>query len=206
MSLRVTIAGVAMLLGLAAAQGEPTIAPSTVESAARQARNAIALFQDSLKSRLMEAIQTAGPVSAIGVCNEAAPAIAAETGAASDVVIGRTALKTRNPANAPDAWERDVLERFETVLAEGVKPASLEATRITTEGETQSSRSMSSRSMSLRYMAPIMTGGLCLTCHGEAIAPDIKAEIDRYYPDDQARGFALGDLRGAFTVTVPLTD
>ena len=45
------------------------------------------------------------------------------------------------------------------------------------------------------------TALVCLTCHGADIEPDLKAEIDRIYPNDQAIGFTLGELRGAFTIT-----
>jgi hypothetical protein len=41
-------------------------------------------------------------------------------------------------------------------------------------------------------------------CHGEASNPDIAAAINKAYPKDQARGFSLGDIRGAFTLAKPL--
>ena len=53
-------------------------------------------------------------------------------------------------------------------------------------------------------MKAIPTGELCLLCHGETIDPDIAAAIDKAYPEDQARGFSLGDIRGAFTLSKPL--
>ena len=39
---------------------------------------------------------------------------------------------------------------------------------------------------------------------GSNVQPEIKAEILRLYPDDEATGFKAGDLRGAFTVTQKL--
>jgi len=59
-----------------------------------------------------------------------------------------------------------------------------------------------------RYMKAIPTGPQCVVCHGENVAPALAETIQRLYPDDQATGFAPGDLRGAFTVTVelPATD
>ena len=44
----------------------------------------------------------------------------------------------------------------------------------------------------------------CLTCHGSSLQPELKAEILRLYPNDQATGFKPGELRGAFTVTQKL--
>ena len=58
----------------------------------------------------------------------------------------------------------------------------------------------------LRWMSPIKLVGLCTQCHGNdvEIATATRAAIMDRYPDDQATDFATGDLRGAFTVTVPL--
>ena len=43
----------------------------------------------------------------------------------------------------------------------------------------------------------------CLACHGETLAEPVAQAIDRLYPEDQARGYQPGDLRGAFTITWP---
>lgn len=55
-----------------------------------------------------------------------------------------------------------------------------------------------------RFMKAIPTADLCLACHGESINPDLAAAIDKAYPDDKARGFKTGDIRGAFTLSKPL--
>jgi hypothetical protein len=55
----------------------------------------------------------------------------------------------------------------------------------------------------VRYMRAIVTDGVCLACHGASLAPEVAAAIDERYPEDEARGFAPGDLRGAFTITWP---
>jgi hypothetical protein len=44
----------------------------------------------------------------------------------------------------------------------------------------------------------------CLKCHGENIDPKITAKLDEIYPHDQARGYTVGQIRGAFTITKPL--
>jgi hypothetical protein len=44
---------------------------------------------------------------------------------------------------------------------------------------------------------------LCLTCHGESLAPELAAAIARDYPGDAATGFKSGELRGAFRVVWP---
>jgi hypothetical protein len=55
-----------------------------------------------------------------------------------------------------------------------------------------------------RYMQAIGTAEGCLGCHGEKIKPELLSLLDQRYPQDQARGFREGDLRGAFTLSRPL--
>lgn len=172
----------AALAALPAAAEEP--APWVMESrAAAQA----------LGSRLMGELTAAlarSPAAAIDVCSERAPQIAAEEAAARGAELGRTALRVRNPDNAPEAWQRRGLESLGGALAAGADPATLEFTEVAgTDGAVER-----------RWMKPIMTGPLCLTCHGETLAPEVAAAIEARYPDDAATGFAAGDLRGAFYV------
>jgi len=155
------------------------------------ARAAIEGLGETLKQQLIAAIKTGGPVSAIGVCRTIAPTISQEKSRTYGLEVGRTALKVRNPANAPDAFERKVLEEFVRKIESGADPASLEHKETVVEGgETL-----------FRYMKAIPTAAEpCLACHGSDLKPEIKAEILRLYPDDRATGFKAGELRGAFTV------
>ena len=54
-----------------------------------------------------------------------------------------------------------------------------------------------------RYMKAIPLGGVCNNCHGLKLRPAVATKLDELYPNDQARGFIPGDLRGAFTITQP---
>jgi hypothetical protein len=56
--------------------------------------------------------------------------------------------------------------------------------------------------VALRMMRGIVTEPVCLACHGEAVAPDVRETILARYPGDGATGFAVGDLRGALWVEV----
>lgn len=154
-----------------------------------QSRQIVATFQQELGARLTVALATGGPVEAIAVCNLEAPQISARLSADSDARVARTALKVRNPANTADAAARDVLEAFRLELA-------ADATRIPEHFET-------SADGTARYMRAIVMQPLCVVCHGAAVAPDVRAAVARLYPADEATGFALGDLRGAFVVEWP---
>ena len=100
-------------------------------------------------------------------------------------------MRLRNPDNTPDPWEKANLELFATQLAGGGDHKTIEAYDVTVTKEGQKL---------FRYMRPILTGDMCLGCHGPAVPQDIKQEIARSYPDDKATGFNLGELRGAFTL------
>ena len=160
-----------------------------------EAQGIIKAFAASLKAELQAALTAGGPTNAIRVCKERAPAIAADYSARTGWDVGRTSLRLRNPsANALDAWEKQVLLEFEERKAGGEDVKTMAFAEVTqVDGEKR-----------FRYMQAIPTGGLCLACHGKALAPDIGAALDAAYPEDQARGFSLGDIRGAFTLSKPL--
>ena len=158
-------------------------------------RAVAAEFMKSLKSELMQAMQAGGPVNAIGVCNLRAPAIATETGALKGWQVGRTSLKLRNLANAPDEWERARLESFEQRKQAGEDPATLEYYEVIEQDGVPV----------FRYMKAIPTAEVCLSCHGEKIEPAVAAKLAELYPMDQARGYQEGDIRGAFTFIEPLS-
>ena len=42
---------------------------------------------------------------------------------------------------------------------------------------------------------------MCLQCHGQSIAPDVREKLSGLYPEDKATGYREGDIRGAFVVT-----
>jgi hypothetical protein len=170
-------------------------AQTSDDSNAAEAKVLVKEFFTTLKGELQGAISSGGPVSAIQVCKERAPAIAQTLSEKSGWEVGRTSLKLRNPAsNAPDAWETQVLQDFEERKAGGEDVQTMAfAEVVESNGKSH-----------YRFMKAIPTGELCLLCHGEAINPDIAEAIDEAYPDDQARGFALGDIRGAFTLSKPL--
>ena len=66
----------------------------------------------SLQGELFAAMKSGGPVVAVDVCRVKAPQIATATATGTPWKIARTALKVRNPRNAPDAWETAKLEEF----------------------------------------------------------------------------------------------
>ena len=154
-----------------------------------QSREITVEFQQELSARLISALGAGGPVEAIGICSADAPTIAARLSEEAGARVGRTALKVRNPDNAPDAAAHTVLTAFERGLAAG-------ATVPPEHFETRPDGSA-------RYLRAIVTQPLCLGCHGSELAPEVAAAVAEHYPTDQATGFGLGDLRGAFLIEWP---
>lgn len=159
-----------------------------------ESRQTVKAFGQSLKSELQTAMKSGGPVHAIQVCNQVAPAIASDISLEKGWEVGRTSLKTRNSVNNPDAWETRVMQDFERRKAAGEPVKTLEFSGVVDVGGKPA----------FRYMKAIPTGEVCLKCHGSELDTKVKARLDSLYPDDQARGFKAGDLRGAFSIIQPM--
>jgi len=144
---------------------------------------AVLPFKRNLKAALTTALRES-PSSAIAACRVQAPKLAAEA-SADGVRVGRTSKKLRNPANAPKPWMEPVLERYASE-PEGREPVVVSIDRNT-----------------VGYIEPIYLQPMCVTCHGQTIAPELQTMLDELYPDDEATGYAPGDLRGVFWAELP---
>ena len=169
-------------------------AETDLDAYTRASRVVIEALSEDLQAELKGAMKASGPVAAIEVCSEKAPAIARQHEEDKGWEVGRTSLKFRNPDNAPDAWELTVLQSFEARKAGGEDPAQIDhAAYVVQDGKRV-----------FRYMKAIPTAEICLSCHGGTdVKPEVAAKLAEFYPDDQARGFKAGDIRGAFTIVQP---
>jgi len=125
-----------------------------------------------------------GPLEAMGACQLEAPAIAAAL-SQDGIRLGRTSHRLRNPANSGPDWVSPILADY---LA---------------DDSDRTPRTVPLPNGRSGFVEPILVQPLCLTCHGTAIAPDVAARIEKLYPDDEAVGFEVGDLRGVFWVELP---
>ena len=148
-------------------------------------------FMTELKGELKTAIR-GGLVKAISVCRKTAPELAARYSLPPGVQVGRISERWRNPENRPDSWEKEGLAIFENRRLQGETLAGMEYWQVVEEEGVRS----------FRYLRAIPTGSLCLRCHGDKIGSKLKKALRRIYPEDQAVGFRLGELRGAFTITL----
>ncbi len=185
--MRLMVAGV--VLGLAGC-GAP--APQPVDVSAKSAALADR-FQADLQGQLQAAMKVGGPVGAIGVCQQAAPAIAASLSAESGAEVRRIALKERNPAAAPVG---DLRERLEQLAAAPLTADGKPAVVQWTSGSGAGARAHFMRAIPMKEQP-------CAACHGTEIAPEVQAKLAELYPADKATGFKPGDLRGAILVSWP---
>lgn len=140
-------------------------------------------FKQSLQDALREGLSV-NPVHAIGICQIRAPDIAGALSRDS-VKVGRSSQRLRNPANITPGWADPVLDEY---LA---KDDEREPQAVALPGDR------------VGYVEPITMQPMCVTCHGETLAPNIAESIQALYPEDQATGFEVGDLRGIFWIEFP---
>ena len=166
--------------------------PLWADSLAGQSKAAKAVIHEmmmKMQSTMKQAMKAGGPVSAIQTCNVDAPLVE-KAFSKEGWKVARRSLKVRNPSNQPDSWERRVLLQFEQRKSKGEPVGKMEfAEIIETDGKK-----------TFRYMKAIGTKPMCLQCHGASLAPNVSASLEELYPEDQAKGFQVGDIRGAFSL------
>lgn len=176
----------------------PAFADEDIEANVAESKEVIKEFFGELKGELVKAMKEGGPINAIKICKITAPAIAHAKSEKYGMKVGRTSLKLRNPKNAPDAWEAKVLQKFEERQAAGEDPAKMVYYEVVEENGQKSFRFMKAIGMPPLEKMP------CLKCHGTNIDPKVAAKLDELYPEDKARGYKAGQIRGAFTITKPM--
>lgn len=143
----------------------------------------IAPFKQRLKQALQDGLAH-GPFTAIDACKVDAPEIA-ESLSTDEIRLGRSSHRLRNPENKSPEWVKPLLSAYLKVEND------------------RAPRTISLPGDRIGYVEPIILQPMCLVCHGESLAPDVDSQISVLYPDDEATGFKVGDLRGVFWVEYP---
>lgn len=169
-----------LIVGCQASEPTTEVSPQEME----RAKNALQPLKEQLVDALTGALQEGGPENAIVVCRDKAPQIAAEL-SVEGVRMGRTSHRLRNPDNAPQPWVEPLLAAY------------LE------DPENPEPRAVRLDDSTIGYVEPIYAASFCLSCHGPSIEAGLKKEILSLYPEDQATGFRMNDVRGLFWVTLP---
>jgi len=92
----------------------------------------------------------------------------------------------------PDAWEKKNLQDFDRRRAGG--EAAADITRAGVAGG------------SYRYLQAQGVEPVCLNCHAAEVSSAVEQALRQHYPKDAARGYSLGDIRGAFSLSRDLRE
>ena len=163
----------------------------------RAAEEVAGAFLQELSEAMTREMGKGGPLEAINVCGELAPAIANRLSRENGWRVTRVGTRVRNPLlGMPDAWEQSVLEEFAARASKGESLAGMNHGEVVTEPGGQY----------FRFMKAIPVQPKCLLCHGpaETIPESIKNILKQQYPFDAAIGYKAGDLRGAVSIKQPL--
>lgn len=136
------------------------------------------------------------PAEAVALCRHLAPEVKEQIAEETGWQVRRVALRVRDPVNRPNAQERGILLGFEARLAAGQSMRLLRTERVV---ELQGRRH-------ILFMQAIPTFDSCLICHGAALDPAVGQAVRELYPEDEATGYAEGDIRGAFVLYKPLPE
>ena len=172
----------------------PAVAADAPE--VEQARMVATQVLEETKSVLEGALKGGQPAAALGVCASVAQNIARRH-EQQGWRVRRVSEKVRNLADTPDAEELAVLQAWQEAHQAGRLAPAAERHEIVTEGGRRY----------VHYMKPIFIAGpVCLQCHGapDKLAPGVADALKELYPRDQATGYAVGDLRGAVSVKIPI--
>lgn len=166
-----------------------------------RARKAAQQLKGELMKNLTAALAEGGARQGVMVCAEIAPGIAA--GLSKDgMTVRRITDRPRNPANAPDGREKELLDALAAAHARGEKLT--EIVEVSEAGASPGTDRAVRRD--LLYLSPLTIAAPCLQCHGDPaqIDPAVRAALAEKYPKDQATGYKAGDLRGAVSVRIAL--
>jgi len=174
---------------------EPKKDPA-LEKAKKEATAAAGAYMKDLKAILVAEIQKNGPESAVNICSDTAQKFTKHYSATKKMQIRRVSFMNRNEANVPDQSEIMWLKEFENMMKDGSFNKDTVLYRVEKSG----------RERMLHLVKPIILAEECVVCHGsdEQIPEGIKKIISEKYPNDKAKNFKPGDLRGAVSVKVKI--
>ncbi|PZX57869.1 Tll0287-like domain-containing protein [Algoriphagus chordae] len=149
--------------------------------------------QQLLMQNLHTKVNENGYAEALEFCNINAVPIIEELANTYGISIRRTSTRARNQANLPTADEVPLLEAYQYNVENNIKNES--NIQAIAEGDVL-----------LYTKAIVISSEFCLACHGvptKDLEVDVLSKIDSLYPEDSARDFGLGDLRGIWSLEIP---
>lgn len=138
-----------------------------------------------LSGELATAIAEGGPTHAIPVCSSKAGSLTGEVADEHGLTMKRLSDRPRNPDQRATGADLDAME----AMRNDPKPQ-LEWREDGT---------------AVVRLPIVLNNPLCLKCHGGdgEIATETRAVLNERYPDDEATGYTMDDLRGIWRIEVP---
>ena len=147
----------------------------------------------ALVSSLKGALSSGGVVEGIEFCSKNAQTLtqSIEQGLPDGISIKRTTLKFRNEKNKPDKYEKEALQYYLKNWEKGAENIQPFIQFVKKEAE-------------YRYYKPLGIKKVCLNCHGnqQQINAEVRMRLKKYYANDLATGYKLGDFRGLVRVSI----
>jgi hypothetical protein len=146
-----------------------------------------------LISALQNAVAEKGVPGALEFCNVQALPILIEVSEKYGVSIRRASNRYRNPADQPTEEEKTIMEAYEYNAENGNK-------------SDPNIQKFENGEVYLYSKAIMIPSEFCLSCHGEPgkdINDETLEKLAQLYPQDQAKGHKVGDLRGMWSIRIP---
>lgn len=195
MASRAWLVGVAVLAAGCRQDRRALVEIPVADSATVRLARAVAdSLGDELVGLVSAALDRGGPALAIHFCADSAQ-VRTLRHWKNGIYIRRVSERVRNVDDTPDARERRLLEQLAEALRSGTLPREVADVIRAPDGTYE-----------LQYLRPLLVQPGCLACHGDpaTFEPEVRAVLAKRYPEDRATGYAVGDLRGAVSVRVPL--
>lgn len=177
---------------LACAPAAWAAGPAT-DALLKESREYAGQLLEQISGEVVREYKLSGSLRSVIVCKYVVPELSSAISRKSGMRVTRVSLKVRNPLTGmPDAYESRILRQFDRRVAKGEKAESLEHWEIVREDGQRY----------FRYMKAIPVKEFCLACHGpeDSISAALKAQVLSEYPNDQATGYEVGQIRGAVTI------
>lgn len=149
--------------------------------------------QQTLMSQVAGAINALGPAGAVEFCNERALPLTDSLAGYHHVALKRLSDRARNPGNEiMDEQDKTAWLNLRQMMAD---TSMAKKHLFVREGDA-----------AVYYKAIPLGMPMCLNCHGQKegeVTADTWAAIAARYPNDQATGYKLGELRGMWRLEFP---
>ena len=189
---RVALAGLLASMSMAGCAPKKEVPDPLLILAARKAAVA---FDYRYKTEILDRLdRDEDPVAVYQAYRDNVPNYSKDISQNLGIEFRRTAQRVRNPNDMADDWESEQMDVFKFLTEAGIDPSTLETAEIVKEGKQRV----------FRWIRPLVMGDQCLTCHGDQIDPKILKLLKEEYPLDDATGYFLNEIGGAYSVRIPL--